>query len=206
MPNRLPLAGDATSRLPSRRLCGSKLLKKRVATAAPALRLLQRRQLLRLAEQAAGAALLGALSLVVGHDFKLSAGWAAPQTRPRVVRIATFNPAEVHLVGQLSNPSVALAAVFEVAAVVRPEPRGLRESVVLEPASGRLGNGVVQRAVVKVLAMAQRPMCGQEVRLGVEALLGHPVSENSISSCLAYGVRRREPLFVRVTRARYVLA
>jgi hypothetical protein len=110
------------------------------------------------------------------------------------------------LVGQLSNPSVALAAVFEAAAVVRPGARKRRESVVVEPASGRLGNGVVQRAVVKVLATAQRPMCGQEVRRGVEALLGHPVSENSISSCLAYGVRRREPLFVRATRARYVLA
>jgi hypothetical protein len=91
----------------------------------------------------------------------------------------------MHLVGQLSNPSASLMAVFEAAAVARPESRELWESVVLEPASGRLGNGVVQRAVVKVLAMAQRPMCGQEVRLGVEALLGHPVSENSISSCLA---------------------
>lgn len=116
------------------------------------------------------------------------------------------NETLVRLVGQLSNPSASLAAVFEAVAVVRPGPRELRESVVVEPASGRLGNGVVQRAVVKVLAMAQRPMCGQEVRLGVEVLLGHPVSENSISSCLAYGVRRREPLFVRVTRARYVLA
>lgn len=112
----------------------------------------------------------------------------------------------MHLVGQLSNPSAALAAVFEAAAVVRPGARKRRESVVVEPASGRLGNGVVQRAVVKVLATAQRPMCGQEVRRGVEALLGHPVSENSISSCLAYGVRRREPLFVRATRTRYVLA
>jgi hypothetical protein len=71
----------------------------------------------------------------------------------------------MHLVGQLSNPSEALAAVFAAAAVARPESRELRESVVLKPASGRLGNGVVQRAVVKVLAMAQRPMCGQEVRL-----------------------------------------
>jgi hypothetical protein len=44
---------------------------------------------------------------------------------------------------------MALAAVFEAAAVVRPGPRELRESVLLEPASRRLGNGVVQRAVVK---------------------------------------------------------
>ncbi len=76
----------------------------------------------------------------------------------------------------------------------------------MEPALRRLGNGVVQRAVVKVLAVARRPMCGQEVRLAVEDLLGHPVSENSISSCLAYGARGREPLFAKVTRGRYVLA
>jgi hypothetical protein len=112
----------------------------------------------------------------------------------------------MHLVGQLSNPSAALAEVFEAAAVVEPEPRDLRESVVLEPASRRLGNGVVQRAVVKVLAVARRPMCGEEVRLAVEDLLGHPVSENSISSCLATGARRREPLFAKVARGRYVLA
>jgi hypothetical protein len=112
----------------------------------------------------------------------------------------------MHLVGQLSNPSAPLAAVLEAVAVVRPGPRELRESVVVEPVSGRLGNGVVQRAVVKVLEVARRPMCGQEVRLAVEDLLGHPVSEHSISWCLAAGARRRKPLFERVARGRYTLA
>jgi hypothetical protein len=116
MPNRLPLARDVPSRLPSPRLRGSKLVKKRVATAAPALRLLQRRQLLWLAEQTAGATLLGAPSLVVGHDLKLSADARSASTAARVVRIATFIPPKMHLVGQLSNPSAALAAVFEAAA------------------------------------------------------------------------------------------
>ena len=106
MPNRLPLARDASSRLPSPRLRGSKLVEKRVATAAPALRLLQRRQLLRLAEQTAGAALLGAPSLVVGHDLKLSAD-AVPQARPRVwFEITTFNPAEMQATQVLSNQEV----------------------------------------------------------------------------------------------------
>jgi hypothetical protein len=85
------------------------------------------------------------------------------------------------MVGQLSNPSAALAAVFEAAAVVRPEPRDPRESIVVGPASRRLGNGVVQRAVVKVLAMAGRPMRVAEVHLAVEQLLGHPVSKHSVS-------------------------
>lgn len=101
---------------------------------------------------------------------------------------------------------VALVEVFEAAFVVRPGPRESRESVVVEPAPGRLGNGVVQRAVVKVLAVARRPMCGQEVRLAVEDLLGHPVSEHSISWCLAAGARRRKPLIGRVARGRYTLA
>ncbi|HEX3392505.1 MAG TPA: hypothetical protein VHS55_08070 [Solirubrobacteraceae bacterium] len=43
-------------------------MSKRVAPVALALRLLQRRQLLWLTQQTAGAALLGAPSLVVGHD------------------------------------------------------------------------------------------------------------------------------------------
>jgi hypothetical protein len=68
---------DASSWLPSPRLRGVELMEKRVATAAPALCLLQRRQLLRLAEQTAGAVLLGAPSLVVGHGLKLSADTAA---------------------------------------------------------------------------------------------------------------------------------
>ena len=107
----------------------------------------------------------------------------------------------MHLVGQLSNPSVALGVVLEEAAVVRAGPREL-----VEPTSGGLGNGVVQLAVVKVLAVARRPMCGQEVRLAAEDLLGHPVSEHSISSCLAAGARRRKPLFERVARGCYTLA
>jgi hypothetical protein len=71
MLNRLALACDPLSLRPSGLLHGAELVKKRVATAAPALRLLQRRQLLWLAEQTAGTALLGTLSLVVGHDSKL---------------------------------------------------------------------------------------------------------------------------------------
>jgi hypothetical protein len=74
MLNRLALARDASSRLPSLLLRGAELVKKRVATAAPALCLLQRRQLLWLAEQTTRAALLWAPSLVVGHARKLSTG------------------------------------------------------------------------------------------------------------------------------------
>jgi hypothetical protein len=50
---------------------------------------------------------------------------------------------------------------------------------------GRLGNGVVQRAVVKVLASAQRPLAVLEAKAAVVELLGHPVSKGSINCCLS---------------------
>lgn len=111
----------------------------------------------------------------------------------------------MHLVGQLSNPSAALAAVLEVAAVARSGPRELRESVVVVEPARRLGNGVVQRAVVKVLAASQRPMRGAEVWAAVVALLGHPVSKASVSWCLSTGARAEEPRFERVARGCYRL-
>jgi hypothetical protein len=52
-------------------LRGAALVKQRVAPATPALRLLQRRQLLWLAKKAAGTTLLGPLSLEVSHNVKL---------------------------------------------------------------------------------------------------------------------------------------
>jgi hypothetical protein len=109
----------------------------------------------------------------------------------------------MHLVGQLSNPSAALGAVLEATAVVRPGPRDLRGPVVVKPSSRRLGNGVVQRAVVRVLAAARRPMRVAEVHQAVERLLGHPVSENSVGWCLAAGVRGKPPRFDRISRGRY---
>jgi hypothetical protein len=106
----------------------------------------------------------------------------------------------MHLVGQLSNPSGPLEAVFEtlpdrpISTTARPEP---------QPASGRLGNGVVQRAVANVLATAGLPMCSAEVHARVEHLLGHPVSKNSVSWCLAAGTRAQNPRFVRTAPGWY---
>jgi hypothetical protein len=108
----------------------------------------------------------------------------------------------MHLVGQLSNPSAALRAVFgalpdgPIKATVRPEPQ-------LDV--GRLGNGVVQRAVVKVLASAQRPLTVLEAQAAVVDLLGHPVSKGSINCCLSTGALGNEPRFERVARGRYRL-
>jgi hypothetical protein len=109
----------------------------------------------------------------------------------------------VHLVGQLSNPSAALAAVFEAPTVAQLRPRKPRQPISPELVSRRLGNGVVQRAVVKVLAAARRPMRVAEIHLAVERLLGHPVSENSVGWCLAAGVHGKLPRFDRIARGSY---
>ncbi len=59
-----------------------------------------------------------------------------------------------------------------VEANARPEPR-------LDV--GRLGNSVVQRAAVKLLASAERPLTVLEVQTAIVDLLGHPVSKGQTS-------------------------
>jgi hypothetical protein len=111
----------------------------------------------------------------------------------------------MHLVGQLSNPSAALVAVFEAAGGALRRPAGLQRPIAVEPASRRLGNGVVQRAVVQVIAAANGPMRGADVHQAVERLLGRPVSKNSVSWSLAADARSEEPRFERTTRGHYQL-
>jgi hypothetical protein len=108
----------------------------------------------------------------------------------------------MHLVGQLSNPSAALREVFEAPsdeptkATARPEPQlDVR----------RLGNGAVQRAVVKVLASAQRPLTVLEAQAAVVDLLGHPVSKGSINCCLSTGALGNKSRFERIARGCYRL-
>jgi hypothetical protein len=108
----------------------------------------------------------------------------------------------MRLVGQLSNPPASLVAVFEalpdepITATARPEP---------QLNVGRLGNGVVQRAVVKVLASAQRPLTVLEAQAAVADLLRHPVSKGSINCCLSTGALGDDPRFERVARGCYRL-
>ncbi len=109
----------------------------------------------------------------------------------------------MRLVGQLSNPSGPLKTVFKA---LPDEP--IKLSATHEPpsaSSGRLGNGVVQRAVVKVLASAGGSMRGAEIHQAVEHLLGHLVSKDSVSWCLAAGVQGTRPHFERVSYGVYRL-
>jgi hypothetical protein len=111
----------------------------------------------------------------------------------------------VRLVGQLSNPSGPLETVLEAAGGALRQPAGLRRPNAVEPASRRLGNGVVQRAVVKVLVAASGPMHSADVHQAVEHLLGRSVSEDSVSWSLAADARSKEPRFERTTRGHYQL-
>jgi hypothetical protein len=69
----------------------------------------------------------------------------------------------------------------------------------------KLGNGVVQRAIVKALGAAGRPMRLAEVQAAVEVLVGQSVSRNSIKWCLSTGARDKKPRFERVAPGCYRL-
>jgi hypothetical protein len=69
----------------------------------------------------------------------------------------------------------------------------------------RLGNGVVQRAVVKVLAASDAPTRLAHIYAAVEARLGHSVSKESVSWCLRTGCGGDEPRFERVSYGCYRL-
>jgi hypothetical protein len=80
------------------------------------------------------------------------------------------------------------------------------EPVAALPETKRLGNGVVQRGLIKALSVSNRPMGVCEAQAAVEALLGHCVSRDSVNSCLSTGARGVRPRFERVTPGRYRLA
>jgi hypothetical protein len=70
----------------------------------------------------------------------------------------------------------------------------------------RLGNGVVERSVIRAFLEADGPMGVGEAHATVERLLGHPVSRDSVCSCLSIGARGERPRFERVGRGRYQIA
>src|ERR1700753_3908955 len=107
----------------------------------------------------------------------------------------------MHLVGQLSNPSSSLERVLSAPVPNRPPAL----SLIPPPPAGRLGNGTVQRAVVKVLRAADEPFRALSVKAAVEDLLGRPVSANSIHWCLSTGVQGPMPRFERVAHGCYQL-
>jgi hypothetical protein len=110
----------------------------------------------------------------------------------------------MHLRGHDSNHDMLLGAVLEWA----PEGTSTRRRrpIAAVPKTKRLGNGVVQRAVVQILAGADRVLSVADVHAAVEARLGQRVSEDSVRSCLSAGARGAEPRFRRIAPGRYGLA
>lgn len=123
--------------------------------------------------------------------------------KSRAIKTACLQALSMHLVGQLSNPAPKLKAILDLSRSgvkpkegrARPSPRELR----------RLGNGVVQRAIMQVLRAADEPMRTGEIQAGVERLLGHPVAKESVSWSLRTGSRGDEPRFEQVAYATYRL-
>jgi hypothetical protein len=109
----------------------------------------------------------------------------------------------MHLLGHFSNPSSSLQAIFNA---LPDEPLEPTERPTPPPEEGRLGNGVVQRAVVKVLTAADGPVRAADIHLAVERLLGRAVSKESVSCCLRKGVRGINRQFERVAVGSYRLA
>jgi hypothetical protein len=108
----------------------------------------------------------------------------------------------VHLLERFTNPSAPLKALFEA---LPDEPLESIERPTPPLPKGRLGNGEVKRAIVKALAAVDEPMRGADIHQAVERLLGRQVSKNSVSCCLAAGVRGKEPRFERVAYGCYRL-
>jgi hypothetical protein len=73
------------------------------------------------------------------------------------------------------------------------------------PKTERLGNGVVQRAVIRVLAGADRALSVADLQGGVEERLERPVSKDSVRSCLSSGARGADPSFERTAPGCYRL-
>jgi hypothetical protein len=111
----------------------------------------------------------------------------------------------MHLSGHYSNHSPAFTGVLEAFPDGVPEQIGHCRPVPEATRPLRLGNGVVQRAVIKALAEADRSMEVGETQTAVEGLLGCLVSRDSVSSCLSAGARTARPRFERVARGRYQL-
>lgn len=110
----------------------------------------------------------------------------------------------MHLLGRYTNPSSALQAIFDALPDEPIEPR-VYPALPLVP-TGRLRNGEIKRAAVKVIVATTEPLSIAAVHQGVEHLLGHPVSKDSVGWCLAAGARSRESRFERVSTGVYRLS
>ncbi len=114
-----------------------------------------------------------------------------------------FGP--MHLSGHYSNHSPAFTGVLDAFPGGSPDQGGHDRLVPDAPKTRRAGNGVIQRAVTRALLEADCPMDVGDTHTAVEERLGHPVSRDSVNSCLSTGARGPAPRFERVGRGLYRL-
>jgi hypothetical protein len=113
----------------------------------------------------------------------------------------------VDLTGQLSNPPEPLARLFSI--LSRPTNRTKRRPTKPKRTGyveGRRRFGTVGKAVLEVLAAADRTLTAHEIRLEAAKLLRGPVSTHSISYQLQTKSKRRQPMIVQTGRRCYRLA
>jgi hypothetical protein len=110
----------------------------------------------------------------------------------------------MHLSGLDSNPPEPLETVLRSASEGSSACHSVARAAVSE--GKRLGNGVVQRAVIRALADAVRVIDVGGAHMAVEALLARSASRDSVSRCLSTGARAGRFDFERVARGGYQLA
>jgi hypothetical protein len=108
----------------------------------------------------------------------------------------------MHLLEHLSNLSPSQERVLDAFPDGLPERR---RPIAPPPPRKRLGNGVVQRAIVRVLAAADEPLSLAAIHQAVEARLGQSVSNASVTWCLHMGSKGDDPRFERVSIGVYRL-
>jgi hypothetical protein len=101
-----------------------------------------------------------------------------------------------------SNPSVPLTRVLAAFPDGVPE-RNQCPIVPIVAKRQRYGNGIVLRAVRRVLVDVDEPVSAAEVQTLTEAQLGEAVSIKTVRSCLKRDAREPEARLVRVSIGRY---
>lgn len=109
------------------------------------------------------------------------------------------------LLGSYSNPEVQgslrrLAAELDRLIAQKGAPRRSRRS------DRKLRNGLVPRAIQRVLADAGEPMRVRDIYAAVEDRLSMPVPMSSVNAWLSQNAKGERPLVVRLGHGRYRLA
>lgn len=109
------------------------------------------------------------------------------------------------LLGSYSNPETQrrLRRLSEeldrlAASDVAPQPSGRSDR--------KLRNGLVPRAIQRVLADAGEPMRVRDIHAAVEDRLGVSVPVSSVNCWLSQNTKGRQPRLVRLGRGRYLIA